>query len=112
MSIPTKTVQMAPFAPIEDAHGLVDAWAAPTDVEVYGWAPPTPSPAMQPIEDNRRPTTVDLDLYLPSVHGQPRAHWTLPGMGTLEQVGRTVSYADGPWWPTAGAVAQLRRIEG
>ncbi len=112
MSIPTRTVHVALFVPVEDTHGHVDAWGEATASEVYGWAPPTPSPAMQPIEGNRRPTTIDLDLYMPAPRGGPRARWTIPGLGVFEQIGSTASYADGPWWPTAGSVAQLRRVEG
>lgn len=109
--IPTRTVLVALYVPGEDSHGApVDAWTEPAPVEVFGWAPA--SGPSQPIEANRRPVPVDLDLYAPEVVGGPRARWELPGAGLLEQQGHAADYRDGPWWSTSGVVVGLKRVEG
>lgn len=107
--IPTRAVPVALYSPGEDAHGApVDAWSVPASVEVYGWGP---SGGGQPVQGNRLPIHVELDVFAAEVVGGPRARWTLPE-GEFEQVGHAADYRNGPWWPTSGVVVSLKRWEG
>lgn len=110
--VPTVEVQVSLFDPLEDSHGaIVDRWAAPAPVDVYGWASAGSLSDNQPIEGDRRPAIFDYQVFMPKAAGGPRAHWELPD-GTFEQVGHAADYSNGPWWKDAGAVAWLTRVEG
>jgi len=114
VSIPTPyTVQREPLTPgATDGHGNpVDAWGAPVDVPVHGWAPP--SPDREPAQDNRDLVLRDLDMYAPAgTTGSPGDRWTLPD-GVFEQVGHPEDYTHGPWAnPVAGVRISLKRVEG
>lgn len=110
MQIPTREVGVQPFTPGEDDHGApIDAWGPAVGVAVYGWAPASMA---QPIEGNRRPVEVDIEVYAPpGTVTRPRDVWLLPE-GHLEQVGHPEDYGNGPWWSDAGVRIQLRRVEG
>lgn len=110
MLIPTRQVPVRRYAPGEDDHGApTDAWASAALVDVYGW---TPTGVAHPIEGNRRPVEVDVEVYAPTgIATGPRDLWLLPE-GDFEQVGHPLDYGNGPWWPVAGAKVQLRRVEG
>lgn len=126
MSLPTPyTVQRLPFDPgATDAHGNpVDAWGAPVDVAVHGWA--SPSADTVPSDPNRDAVIRDLDLYAPAgTVGRPKDHWVIPGEAAQEchhhpglmcfaQVGYVEDYTKGPWQnPAAGVRINLKRAEG
>lgn len=113
MRRPTKVAMVAVYKPGRDAHGApIDAWTAPTPVEVFGWAPTGGILKNQPVEGNRRPVIVELEVFAPAPVGGPRAQWTLPKRGVFEQVGESADYRDGPWWPDSGAVIGLTKTEG
>lgn len=110
MSIPTRPVLVEPYQPGHDAHGSpTDSWGAAQQVPVFGWAPTSMS---QPVEGNRRPVDVQVDVLAPSGTATgPRDRWHLPE-GHFEQVGRPEDFGNGPWWPDAGVRIGLKRVEG
>ena len=112
VNIPTQTLKVELYAPTTDAHNsLVDAWATPQLVEVYGWASAAADP--MPVSEgfNHQPVTSLVDVWLPRPAGNPRARWTLSA-GVFEQVGYPTDFRHGPWWSDSGAVVRLRKIKG
>lgn len=110
MNIATRPVAVRPFTPGEDDHGApTDAWAPAQSVPVYGWAPAAMS---QPIEGNRRPVDIDVDVYAPpGTATGPRDLWLLP-TGDFEQVGYVEDFTNGPFWQGSGVRVGLKRVEG
>ncbi|MCL1838660.1 MAG: hypothetical protein FWG47_05015 [Propionibacteriaceae bacterium] len=93
-----------------DSHNApVDAWAEPTLVQVYAWAPTSMT---QNVDGNRRPVVADVDLLVPvGVCGAPRDRWTLLGK-VFEQVGDFEDYTTGPWPGSPGGRIRLKRVKG
>lgn len=112
MIISTQFLSVELYAPTTDSHNsLVDGWAEPEPVEVYGWADAS-TPSMPVGEGvNRQPITNLVDVFAPAPVGNPKAHWALPG-GVFEQVGTVTDFRHGPWWSGSGVVIRLRKITG
>lgn len=115
MTYPTPwTVQVEAWqSGATDTHGNpVDDWAAPVDVDVYGWSVPM-SEEPRPLEQR---VVVDVKLYAP--HGTQvgsKDRVTIPagphaGVYTVE--GGVEDYNHGPFGFQPGVVVNLQRVEG
>ena len=98
------------YTPGTDSHNApIDVWSDPQPTPVHGWAPTTTE---QPIDGNRRPSEIVMDLYAPKgTPNGPRWRWILHE-NTFEQVGIADDFSTGPWRPDAGMRINLRRVDG
>jgi len=87
--------QYRAYEPTTDSHqALTDAWAEPVTVTIWGWAI---TKTEQPIEQNRRPTTTQVDIYAPPrTPNSPRGQWILDDRGPWEQIGEAEDFTHGP----------------
>lgn len=113
MTLPTPyTVARLPFFEGEpDPYGDTrETWGSPQDVDIHGWAPPSPDSA--PFEQSRGAIVRDLDLYAPTgTESAPRDHWLIEGT-LYEQVGHAEDFTHGPFGFNAGLRINLKRVEG
>ena len=113
MTLPTPySVTRLPFFEGEpDPYGDTrETWGSPQDVDVHGWAPPSPDSA--PFEQSRSAIVRDLDLYVPTdTASAPRDRWLIEGL-LFEQIGHAEDYSKGPFRFTAGLRINLKRVEG
>ncbi len=112
MSFPlAQTVGHAPFdGQTKDARGnLVDSWAAPVDVAVYGYAA---SSSHEPKIAGHDRVVVDVEVFAPPTFApSPKDHLWVGGV-EYEVIGETEDYNHGPFGWKPGNVVNLRRVTG
>lgn len=94
----------------EDAHGnIVESWAPPVEVLVFGWEPPK---STEPVLAGHDRVVVDIVLYGPRDRQvRPRDRIALGG-GRFEVVGIPGDPNNNPWFQPGLVTIYLRRVDG
>lgn len=94
-----------------DSRGnVIDSWADPVDVKVYGWYI---SSTHEPQIAGHDRLLVDAQVLAPeSFRPGPKDLIELPGFGEYAVNGETEDYNHGPFSWRPGNVVNLRRITG
>ena len=89
-----------------------DAWAAPADVDIFGWWPPTAEQILG-VEPGRRATEIERAMLVPvgTVCGD-RDRWTESGGVAFEQVAGPQDFNHGPFGATVPLIVYLKRVSG
>lgn len=106
-------VQLERYEPAsEDPIGLPgDGWAAPVDVDSFGWW----QPSADEIRPNpgRRSQEIVRTLMVPlGTDCADRDRWTIPGDGTFDQVGEAQDNSHGPFGMQTPLVIYLGKVKG
>ena len=108
----TQRYQIQHLAKTEDAEDSWgtkhSVWAYPVEVEVFGWAPPSPDAELRDIGTGVRR---DLDLYTPTGFARPGDHVVIDG-NRWEVIGYPEDFTHGPFGFPAGYRINLQRVEG
>ena len=94
-----------------DSRGnVIDSWADPVDVKVYGWYI---SSTHEPQIAGHDRLLVDAQVLAPeSFRPGPKDRIELPGFGDYAVNGETEDYNHGPFGWRPGNVVNLRRVTG
>nr|DAV90549.1 MAG TPA: Minor capsid protein [Caudoviricetes sp.] len=93
----------------EDSWGTKHSvWDDPVEVEVFGWAPPSPDTEIRDIGSGVRR---DLDLYTPTGFARPGDRVVIEGE-TYEVIGSPEDFTHGPFGFPAGYRINLQQTEG
>ena len=93
-----------------DRGNLVDAWADPVEVPVYGWHT---SATHEPQIAGHDRVLVDAQVLAPqSWRPSPRDKVTLPGFGEYQVIGETEDFNHGPFGWEPGNRVNLRKVTG
>lgn len=94
---------------VDELENVIDSWAAPVEVMVFGWEPPVSS---EPLLAGHDRVVVDLKLYGPrSFSVVPRDRVVVDGR-LFEVVGYPQDPNFNPWWQPGLVTILLKRIEG
>ena len=107
-----QTVQHLAYAgEVRDSRGnVIDAWADPVDVAVYGWHT---SATHEPQIAGHDRVLVDAQVLAPSSwRPSPRDKVTLPGFGEYQVIGETEDFNHGPFGWEPGNRVNLRKVTG
>ena len=107
-----QTVQHLAYAgQVRDSRGnVIDAWADPVDVAVYGWHT---SATHEPQIAGHDRVLVDAQVLAPqSWRPSPRDKVTLPGFGEYQVIGETEDFNHGPFGWEPGNRVNLRKVAG
>ena len=108
----TQRYQIQHLAKTEDAEDSWgtkhSVWTDPVEIEVLGWAPPSPDTEIRDIGTGTRR---DLDLYSPTGFARPGDQVVIEG-DRYEVIGYPEDFTHGPFGFPAGYRINLQRVEG